>query len=292
MHYYEDNVIYYLMCYTDYTKIWQEHKMAKTKERSVPVTYDDVKKAIMQLEVDGRDITNINIYREVGRGSMTTINKFLQKYLAQAVEEVEARISPDFLQAFAQEVMRVSDEKGVGLANALSALREHADVLEAVNAEQQKGLEAKADEILGLNIEVVKYKKLATELAQKIKLSENGHITKNEASERMLEVTRKEIETLKITAIKQQESYNELLVKCARFESSNTVLQEERNGLRSDMNVLQEKYDSLQELYRSSLLTAKGQEIKMETMAEQNNTLRTRIAELEEELAKRLREKQ
>jgi len=141
-------------------------------------------------------------------------------------------------------------------------------------------------------VEVSKNKELAAELAQKIELAENAYATKNEAAERMLEAAQKEIERLKASAVKQQEMHNELLLKCARFESSNTVLQEERNGLRSDLSTLREKHDSLQELYRSSSLTAKGQEIKIETMAEQNNALRVRIAVLEEELAKCLREKQ
>lgn len=266
--------------------------MAKVKERATSVTYEDIKKAAKQLEANGRDLTNANIYREIGRGSMTTINKFLQKYLMQAVEEVGAQISPDFLQAFAQEVMRVSDEKGAGLANAMSALREHADSLEASNAAQQKELDTKEGEIARLNAEVVKGKEVTAELAQKIELAENTHAANSEAAERMLRDVRTEIETLKASAAKQQEVHNELLVKCARFESSNTVLQEERNGLRSDLNALREKHDLLQELYRSSSLTAKGQEIKMEAIAEQNNILRNRIAELEEEIAKRPWEKQ
>lgn len=259
--------------------------MAKAKEKRAAVTYEDVKQAAKQIEAEGRDLTNANIYREIGRGSMTTINKFLQKYLAESVEEVGAQISKDFLQAFAREVMRVSDAKGAGLSKAFLALREYADTLEAANTAQQQELEAKTDEIAKLSAEVAKHKELAAELAQKLELAEKTYVARSEAAERMIEAARKEHEALKEAAATQQESYNELLVKFTRYESTNTMLQKERDELRNDLNALREKHESLQELYRTSSLSAKGQEIKIETMAEQNDVLRSRIAAVEKELA-------
>lgn len=256
------------------------------KEKSTQITFEDVEKAAKYLEAEGRKITNANIYNEVGRGSMTTINKFLQEYLTQSVEKISAQISQDFFQAFSKEVIRVADQKEIVLTNALSALHEYIDSLEISEANLHKKLDEKEMKIVSQNIEVAKSKKIIAELTKKIELTENFYVSKMDVTERMLEASHIEIGTLKKAATNQYEVYNELLVKCTRFESLCTSLQEERNRFHNDLNDLREKGNFLQELYRSSLLTIKGQEIKIETMAEQNNVLRARIANLEEELTK------
>lgn len=251
------------------------------KGRPAQTDYKDVKKAAKAIEARGGEPTTSNVREELGRGSFSTIGQLLQQYFDEEIAKVTAEVQPDFLRAFSAEVMRVAEQKSQKQSLALKESRKQAQSMEETCAKLSDDLEVKEAQVVSLNKEVAAAQKRIEDMAQKAELSSQAHSSEVAAKENEIVAIKADIQSLRKQLASQQEEKNDLLVRCARMESTAEIIKEERDGLKSELETLRAKYEDLQENYRTSSLAAKGQEIKLETMAEQNSALRDNIAKLE-----------
>lgn len=104
-------------------------------KRGDPVSLEDVERALERLAAKGKAVVLRSVYAEVGRGSLSTIQKHLttlrEKNSPQAATPA---VSPQLIEALASEVGRIADEKTSSLKLALdderTALRQIVDEAE------------------------------------------------------------------------------------------------------------------------------------------------------------------
>jgi len=205
-------------------------------KRSTPITYNDVANVCELLKSAGVKVTNKAVLAILDRGSLTTINKHILKWIEQD--------KPEALKLSTSIIRSIEEQMGVLLAEHLAPCKEDVERLQAKVVELEGELE-----------------KCATALVKKEKeveeLSLGLRETANERDE--LAGLREQLER----------QLNEERVLASKAQTGVERLTDEVARLQGELKRERDKGEALQEKYRTASMDAKGKESEISKLAEE-----------------------